>query len=176
MSLERNSRGFLGSYSVRAFLIPAALAWIGLIFLAPYARLAEWGGSSLIYQFFHQICHQIPERSFAWDGAPLAVCHRCLGIYLGFAAGLLAAGRLTRLVRALLERPRLLLLFCLPLAIDVLVLPNTWWTRFLTGWIAGLPVSVFVQLALEQMMSPLAPAVPASAPVRKQPKYADLRT
>jgi uncharacterized membrane protein len=35
------------------------------------------------------VCHQRPERSFILFGGSVAVCARCLGIYLGVAAGLL---------------------------------------------------------------------------------------
>ncbi|MGC2108508.1 MAG: DUF2085 domain-containing protein [Candidatus Korobacteraceae bacterium] len=38
---------------------------------------------------FALVCHQRPERSFWIFGAPVAVCARCLGIYLGAAIGLL---------------------------------------------------------------------------------------
>lgn len=38
---------------------------------------------------FSLVCHQRPERSFWLFGAPIAVCARCLGIYLGAAIGLL---------------------------------------------------------------------------------------
>jgi len=38
---------------------------------------------------FALVCHQQPERSFVLFGASVAVCARCLGIYLGAAAGLL---------------------------------------------------------------------------------------
>ena len=38
---------------------------------------------------FAVICHQRPERSLWIFGAPVAVCARCLGIYVGAAAGLL---------------------------------------------------------------------------------------
>lgn len=38
---------------------------------------------------FALVCHQRPERSFWLFGAPLAVCARCLGIYIGAAIGLL---------------------------------------------------------------------------------------
>jgi uncharacterized membrane protein len=38
---------------------------------------------------FALICHQRPERSFWIFGAPVAVCSRCLGIYLGATIGLL---------------------------------------------------------------------------------------
>ena len=38
---------------------------------------------------FALVCHQRPERSFVVSGAPVAVCARCLGIYIGAAIGLL---------------------------------------------------------------------------------------
>ena len=38
---------------------------------------------------FALVCHQRPERSFFIFGAQVAVCARCLGIYLGAAVGLL---------------------------------------------------------------------------------------
>jgi len=38
---------------------------------------------------FALICHQRPERCFFIFGAPVAVCARCVGIYLGAAVGLL---------------------------------------------------------------------------------------
>ena len=33
------------------------------------------------HQFFSQLCHQMPDRSFFLDGKPMAVCARCFGIY-----------------------------------------------------------------------------------------------
>jgi|GEM_PF-297834 len=39
------------------------------------------------HQVFRLFCHQIPERSFWLYGQPMAVCSRCLGIYLTFAVG-----------------------------------------------------------------------------------------
>jgi uncharacterized membrane protein len=38
---------------------------------------------------FALVCHQQPERSFFFFGASVAVCARCLGIYLGATIGLL---------------------------------------------------------------------------------------
>jgi uncharacterized membrane protein len=38
---------------------------------------------------FSLVCHQQPERSFFLFGGSVAVCARCLGIYLGAAVGLL---------------------------------------------------------------------------------------
>lgn len=42
-----------------------------------------------LHHAFSLVCHQRPERSFRIFGAPIAVCARCLGIYLGSAIGLL---------------------------------------------------------------------------------------
>ena len=36
------------------------------------------------------ICHQIPDRSFFWDGHQLPVCARCTGVYLSGVLGLVA--------------------------------------------------------------------------------------
>lgn len=37
--------------------------------------------------FFSPVCHQDPGRSLWLFGAPMAVCARCMGLYLGAAAG-----------------------------------------------------------------------------------------
>ena len=36
------------------------------------------------------ICHQMPDRSFFWDGHHLPVCARCTGLYASAAVGLAA--------------------------------------------------------------------------------------
>jgi uncharacterized membrane protein len=43
---------------------------------------------ALIYSAGAVICHQIPERSFFWQGHQLPVCARCTGLYVSAAAGL----------------------------------------------------------------------------------------
>ena len=44
----------------------------------------------IIFSVGGVICHQLPERSFFWDGHQLPVCARCTGLYLSAGAGLLA--------------------------------------------------------------------------------------
>src|SRR6056297_1218175 len=39
---------------------------------------------------FQHLCHQLPGRSFEVGGVPLAVCHRCVGIYAGLLGGVLS--------------------------------------------------------------------------------------
>lgn len=58
----------------------AAVPWLFAHF--PSLALALERGFSLV-------CHQQPERSFFLFGGSVAVCARCLGIYLGAAVGLL---------------------------------------------------------------------------------------
>ena len=45
---------------------------------------------STVFAIGAAICHQLPERSFLWNGHPLPVCARCTGLYLSAGAGLLA--------------------------------------------------------------------------------------
>jgi uncharacterized membrane protein len=55
----------------------------------------------LIRNFFSQLCHQDPRRSFVVDGSAVAVCVRCLGIYWGVAVGMLVRWRRPRRLLAL---------------------------------------------------------------------------
>ena len=63
-----------------AALAAAAVTWAALVVFAPRLPPAL---AAAIYAFGALVCHQRPERSFHWDGAQLAVCARCTGIYLG---------------------------------------------------------------------------------------------
>lgn len=44
--------------------------------------------AAFVFAVGHVICHQIPERSFFWDGHQWPVCARCTGLYLSGAVGL----------------------------------------------------------------------------------------
>ena len=83
-------------------------------------------------------------------GHPLAVCQRCLGLYLGFWLGLIFLPFLKSFRRLLLQNPRSLLLFFLPLGIDLLS-DNTAISRLITGVIGSFPIALFVLAALEQV-------------------------
>ncbi len=69
-------------------LAPVILALAAIS--APY--LLTRGHLLIVFPLQHAfslVCHQRPDRSFWLFGAPIAVCSRCLGIYLGTAIGLL---------------------------------------------------------------------------------------
>ena len=65
-----------------------SVAWIAILLAAALAP--DPGFATVVHQFAAAICHQRPERSFAIDARTLAVCARCLGLYLSGAAGALA--------------------------------------------------------------------------------------
>src|ERR1700733_14202800 len=79
--------------------VPLAILALGLT-LAPLAAPLLAGThpltALLIRNFFSQLCHQDPGRSFLLGGAPVAVCARCLGIYWGVAVGALVRLRMAR--------------------------------------------------------------------------------
>ena len=69
-------------------LVPLTLA--AAVVAAPYFLTHGFPAIGLaLYRGFAIVCHQRPERSFWISGASVAVCSRCLGIYLGAAMGLL---------------------------------------------------------------------------------------
>lgn len=132
-------------------LVAAAALWVGLTLLAPWARAHEHPAAPWLYVFFAPVCHQIAERSFHWLGHPLAVCHRCFGLYGGFLMSLLALPHLPRLRSAILERPRRVVLFALPLAADALVWENVAASRVATGVVASVPVALLVWVAAGEL-------------------------
>jgi uncharacterized membrane protein len=67
--------------------MPATLAVAAVAVPVLMARVPEIGFA--LQWVFALVCHQHADRSFLLFGGTFAVCARCLGIYLGAAAGLL---------------------------------------------------------------------------------------
>ena len=61
-----------------AAVAAGSVSWFVLVVLSPHLSPAL---AAAVYAVGALICHQRPERSFHWDGAQLAVCARCTGIY-----------------------------------------------------------------------------------------------
>jgi uncharacterized membrane protein len=126
--------------------LAGACVWLGAVFFAPWlrSRASPWAG--LVYALFSPVCHQVSSRSFFILGYPLAVCARCLGIYVGFLGGVVCYPALRGFRRLALPRPRTFIVLSLPIVIDALGnffrlwhTPNA--ARSLTGvlWGAVLP-------------------------------------
>lgn len=134
-----------------SLLLMLVSGWLVLI-TAPTFLVEQYPFTARsIYFLFADICHQIPERSFQVSGTQLAVCHRCVGIYLGFWLGVLCWPWLRHLGQLLLRKPRLILLPLVLVVINALTF-STPLERVVTGLLAGFPAALFVWIAFEQLV------------------------
>jgi len=86
MDLDRSTQ--TTGYTVSWYAIASAA--LGLVAIAtPFFLHSIPMLGFALQRGFAVVCHQQPERSFFWFGGRVAVCARCLGIYLGVAVGLL---------------------------------------------------------------------------------------
>jgi hypothetical protein len=107
----------------------------------PLLTLATW-------QFFSLVCHQDPARSFWIAGMPVAVCARCLGIYLGAAAGAWVQADRKLLLRAL---PIVLAASLLDFAAEMAGLHGNWpLARFALGATLGGTMGALVASSLRR--------------------------
>lgn len=142
-----------------ALAASVALALLGLILLAPWARAHGHPFlGAVAYGGFSAACHQMPERSFHFEGFPLAVCARCFGLYVGGAAGVLFYPLARGLARRDAPRREWLLVAALPTTIDFAlgffgVWENTHWSRFLTALVLGATVAFYVVPGLVELAS-----------------------
>ena len=132
------------SYLVLFFLF--CIFYAG-IFLAPYLYDKNLVLSLFIYQVYHQICHQLPQRSYFIFGHKMAVCARCFGIYTGFLIGMIIYPFIKKLDDFRTPNKWYLIIALIPMAVDgttqLIGLRESFnELRFVTGFIAGF-VGVF---------------------------------
>ena len=137
---------------------------IGMVVAAPLSAAPHGRAAPLLYEFFAPLCHQIAERSFHLAGHPLAVCHRCFGFYVGFTLGLAVLPFVRRFRDWLLDRPRRILFFLAPTAIDWLLPMNTPASRFGTALLAAAPIALLVWAAIDQITRRHAPKLLEETP------------
>ena len=101
----------------------------------------------LARQIFGFICHQDPSRSFAPGGEPLAMCARCVGVYVGFLLALplmIVAARLPRKLATYLHG--LFVLQVIPFGFHLI--PNGPTVRAISGQLFALGVVYFLFMAI----------------------------
>ncbi len=136
--------------------VAAACGMVCLCAVAAPILLARSHGTaaSVLYLLFSRICHQMPERSFSLLGYPLAVCHRCMGIYAGLFLGCFlnmdVMNRSPRTRRGWILSA-VLLLACDALAPAAGLWTNTWCTRFFSGLFFGTLASSLVMRGLSEL-------------------------
>lgn len=149
---------------VTAVVAAACCLAIGMVVAAPLAAASSGWAAPLLYEFFAPVCHQIAERSFHLAGHALAVCHRCFGFYVGFTLGLAVLPSVRRFRDWLLDRPRRILFFLAPTAIDWLLPMNTPASRFGTALLASAGIALLVWAAIDQITSRDAPKLLEETP------------
>ena len=133
-----------------ALTASVTLGLLGLTVLAPWARAHGHASlSAAAYGGFSAACHQMPERSFHFEGFPLAVCARCFGLYVGGALGVLAYPLVRSLTRVVMPWRGWLLLAALPTTVDFAlgffgVWENTHLSRFLTASLLGAAAAFYI--------------------------------
>jgi uncharacterized membrane protein len=65
---------------------------IGVLALALSPPLLTPMGRALVMNVFDPVCHQLSVRSPVLGGVQVAVCDRCVGIYVGIVLGVASAG------------------------------------------------------------------------------------
>jgi len=132
-------------------------AWAGMLMattailaVAMSTPLLSPPGRALVMHAFSPVCHQIPVRSPFLGGVQLAICDRCLGIYLGLILGVATVWGGHRLWQWAGRYDRYLLLGSLvPMGIDWIgPLLGLWAngpaSRVLTGLLFGIVAASFV--------------------------------
>lgn len=138
------------SYLVWAITAALVLCFVSLIVVAPLARAHGYHSFAFVlYEMFGRVCHQIPERAFYLEGDAFAVCARCTGIYLGFAAGLLFYPLVRSLKHVATPARKWLLMAAMPALLDfaldlVGIRANTHLTRSLSGALLGAVAAFYV--------------------------------
>ena len=133
-------RGLLVAVGLSPFFVAVAIEWPVLGWLAH--GVDSWFA-------FH--CHREAERSLAWMGLSAPVCARCLGIYVGLAAGAL----ILRPVLGVWQLRAWVGLAALVMILDVLTesldMRPAWAPlRLITGVALAYPVAVSVVRSLGQ--------------------------
>ncbi len=135
---------------VYSTLLTVSLAWIGLIFAAPWLMAKRhFLAATFIYRGFFAVCHQMPERSFHFHGFPLGVCSRCAAIYIGFVCGLMTYLFARDLSEERYPARWVLIASGVPMLIDVAgefigLFENTFLSRSLTGSLFGAVAAFYI--------------------------------
>lgn len=151
--------------SARILLIGIWGIICGMILAAPFLmKNAFPAAATALYFPFSFFCHQIPDRSFMLNQFPLAVCHRCLGIYLGlFLGALWSSGWIYDSVK---RRCSSVLIAVLPMGIDFSLDFLGFWNsapalRFATGLIFGYLISPLLVRGFTELLQDISWRSPA---------------
>jgi len=137
-------------------IVMAVLAAIPAVILSA-STFCAWAiahGASMRWRLlFRLMCHGIPSRCLEAFGVPMPICARCVGIYAGLLAGLLAFWLLPIVSERVMRT--IAFIAVTPLAIDGLTQLARWREstnplRLSTGIVAGFAFGMWVLSAVER--------------------------
>ena len=137
-------------------IVLAVIAAIPTAFLGA-ATLCTWAishGASMQWRLlFRLMCHGKVERCLELFGAPMPICARCTGIYVGMLLGILAFWAVPLLREKVMRG--VALAAAVPLGIDGLtqlagLRESTNGLRMATGLVAGLAFGLWILSAIER--------------------------
>lgn len=115
--------------------------YVGLPILAPILLAVGFtGAANTIYQVYNMLCHQLPTRTYFIFGEQVAMCERCISIYVTMFAG----GLVFNFARYRQLPIQWYVLFALPMALDG-------GTAFVSEITAVLPLWPFWLIAIAAM-------------------------
>ncbi|WP_234569528.1 DUF2085 domain-containing protein [Rhodohalobacter sp. 614A] len=111
-----------------------------------------WGAEQSIGHWtgllFERVCHQNPQRSFQFNGVPMAVNSRCFGIFTGLWSGWFFVPLIIKKWRKIYWISWFLFLAVMLQIIDYMgnhiLWENTNATRVVSGFILGIAVAIFL--------------------------------
>lgn len=113
--------------------------------------------ANLLHNAFALVCHQRPDRSFSLFGFPVAVCARCLGIYLGAALGLLLRTSRRLALRLLIATA---VLNALDVATELARFHGNWLAaRFVLGLVLGAAAALLIPSSANERIQPEPPVL-----------------
>lgn len=147
----------------RLFLIVPLL--VAGVLIAVWMLYSPPGFMGKLDAIGYSVCHQIPDRTFAFDGEHMPLCSRCTGMHLGALFGLVYHLRHRKFGGMPSKKAMVLLgLFLLAFAIDGLnsfiglsgFIPQVYesqnWLRLLTGTFLGFALAAILVPIFNQTM------------------------
>ncbi len=123
-----------------------------LLLLAALAPYAASHGETLLYGFFRGVCHQQGERCVHLFGYPMALCARCVAIYLGIGLGCAVLPRFDKRADLLTGLLVSLGLMGVDRLLEFLnVYGADFYLRAFTGFLFGISLAPFLSCALSEL-------------------------
>lgn len=127
------------------FLLYALFFLLGSIFAPIIASSGEGHLADKLYFIFAHTCHQQPDRTFWLANYPVALCSRCLGLYLGFVIYML----INIFTGKILKLKHVVYIFIIGLTEGLLEIFTSFQGSNIIRFFSGIAIGVFIVSILD---------------------------